>query len=154
MPTIEPGIENNGGHAINPQPTQTVYIQSAKPHPIWWVIAGSLAVIAVAMVLRPDGGIGQPAFAQSTMSASAHGIFAFSGQVSKNAYGVFMVDTDAGTIWCYRIDPNSGKLQLVSGRFWRHDSRLENWGTEPSTKVIEEILEEQRLAKQKASGQP
>ncbi len=151
MPTPKLSNEHPVGHDAD---ARVVYARPAKPHPVWWVIAISLAVIAVTLVLRVDGGFSRPVFAQSTVSAGAHGVFAFSGQVSKNAYGVFMVDVDAGTIWCYRFDQGGDKLKLVAGRDWRFDRKLENWGTEPPTDVIQQILNEQLAAKRKASGNP
>ncbi len=154
MPTPELNEGHHVGHGANATQASTVHLRPAKPHPVWWVIAVSLAVIAVSMVLRVDGGLGRPVFAQSTVSAGAHGVFAFSGQVSKNAYGVFMVDVDAGTIWCYRFDQGGDKLKLVAGRDWRFDRKLENWGTEPPTNVIQQILNVQLAAKQKARGKP
>ncbi|NOX57340.1 MAG: hypothetical protein GXP29_00585, partial [Planctomycetes bacterium] len=67
-------------------------VRPAPQRAVWWVIAISLAVIAVSMVLRVDGGFDRAAFAQASRSAGAHGTFAFTGQLSKNTYGVFMVD--------------------------------------------------------------
>jgi hypothetical protein len=157
MPTLELNEDHHVGRGPDAAQPSAVHFRPARPHPVWWVIAVSLAVIAVSMVLRVDGvdgGVSRPAFAQSTVSAGAHGVFAFSGQVSKNAYGVFMVDVDAGTIWCYRFDQGGDKLKLVAGRDWRFDRKLENWGTEPPTTVIQQILNEQLAAKQKASGTP
>lgn len=119
---------------------------------MWWIISISLAVIAVTMVLRPGGGFDRTAFAQSSRSAGAHGIYSFSGQIGKNAYGVFMVDVDMGTIWCYRFDQGSKVLTLVAGRDWNFDRHLKNWSTSPPPEVIEQELEKRRAAQQKSGG--
>ncbi len=154
MPNSDSNSKIIDGCANESQPTQTVYIHAARPHPLWWVIATSLAVIAGSMVLRFEGGMSRPAFAQSGVSAGAHGVFAFSGQVSKNAYGLFMVDVDAQTIWCYRFDQGGDKLKLVAGRNWNFDRYLEEHSTEPSPDFIKSQLEKKRHARQQAGGQP
>ncbi len=154
MPMLELNDDHNDGRSATPVQVREVCIQPGKPHLIWWVIAVSLAVIAVTFVLRIDGGFNRPAFAQSPVSAGAHGVFAFSGQVSKNAYGVYMVDVDAGTIWCYRFDQGSDKLKLVAGRNWNYDRRLSNHSTEPPPDFIKTQLEKEQLARQQAGGRP
>jgi hypothetical protein len=95
---------------------------------------------------RINGGHGR-ALAQSTRTAGAHGIFAFTGQMSKDSYGVFMVDVDAGTLWCYRfLAGTKNVLQLVAARDWRYDRYLSNFSTEPPTDFIQLQLEQQRAA--------
>ena len=73
-------------------------------------------------------------------------MFAFTGQLSSDSYGVFMVDVDAGTIWCYRYVSNKNLLKLVAARDWKYDRYLENFSTEPSPEFIKEELEQQRAA--------
>jgi hypothetical protein len=122
---------------------------------VWWLIGVSLAVIAVCLVLRTD--VGQslpatPAFGQSVGSAGAHGVFAFTGQLTKDSYGVFMVDIDTGVIWCYRYVSGKNVLQLVAARDWRFDRYLEDFSTEPPTSFVQEQVEAQRAAKLRASS--
>lgn len=120
---------------------------------VWWVIAVSLAVIALCLVLRLDSMPNGQAFAQSVGKAGARGIFAFTGQLTKNSYGVFMVDVDAGTIWCYEYQGRDNKsLKLVAARDWRYDRYLENHCTDPPVNVIKQMLEDQRAAKLQAAG--
>ena len=95
---------------------------------VLWVIAVLLAVIATALVLRlDDRGRNGAAFAQSTTRLGARGIFAFSGQLTRSSYGLFILDVDAGTIWCYEYTRGSAgpRLQLVAARSWFYDRYLE-----------------------------
>ena len=82
------------------------------------VIAVALVVIAVCLVLLVD----QRAVvrAQPLSSAGARGVFAFTGQLTKGTYGVFMVDVDTATLWCYEYLPSKRELRLVSGRAWTY----------------------------------
>ena len=119
------------------------------PHPVFWVIALSLAVIATSLAVRPIGGnglsIGSPAFAQAVASGGARGIFAFSGQLSKTTYGVYMVDLDAMTTWVYEYLPQKGCLRLAAARTWRYDRYLENHNLcDLPPEVVEQMIEEQR----------
>ncbi len=122
---------------------------------VWWVIAVSLALIALNMTLQ-DGLLDAPAMAQSTRSAGARGIFAFTGQLTPTTHGVFMVDVDAGTLWCYELVAVEGvkRLRLVTSRSWIHDRHLEEYnldGLSPSD--VEQMLNERR-ARLNAGGQP
>ena len=120
-----------------------------SPHPVYWVIAVALVVIATSLVLRPSGptglDMGSPAFAQTVSSGGARGIFAFSGQLSKGTYGVYMVDVDAMTAWVYEYLPQKGCLRLAAARTWRYDRYLENHNLcDLPPDVVEQMVEDQR----------
>ncbi len=121
----------------------------AEAHPVFWVIAVALVVIATAEVLRSDGPIGSPAIAQPVTSGGARGLFAFSGQLSKNEYGVYMVDMDTMTIWVYEYLPQRGCMRLAAARTWRYDRYLENHNAcgELLPEAVEQLIENQRLDK-------
>ena len=119
------------------------------PHPVLWVIATALVVIAVSLVVRSDGpGLVPPALGQAVMSGGARGVFAFSGQLSKNTYGVYVVDVDAMTLWTYEYLPHKGCLRLAAARTWRYDRYLENHNIcDLPPDVVEQMVEEQRKYK-------
>lgn len=123
--------------------SQTIVIRERGPHAVWWLIGVSLAVIATCMVLRPAGP-GNLALAAPGATAGAHGVFAFTGQLAPDAYGVFMVDVDTGTIWCYRYMAAGNMLKLVAARQWIHDRYLTDYSTEPPTEFIKQLLDQQR----------
>lgn len=138
----------------DPDPPQTVCACGCAgrprrtPHPVWWLIAGSLAVIAVAQITRPGGPplieLGNPALAQTT-AGGARGVFAFSGQLTKSTYGVFVVDVDTMTIWSYEYMPQNRCLRLASARTWRYDRYLENHNIcDLPPEAVEEMIERQR----------
>jgi hypothetical protein len=119
---------------------------SRRPHPVYWVIAGALVVIAVTLLVRPAE---QPlqglAFGQPVTSGGARGIFAFSGQLSKGTYGVYMVDVDAMTTWVYEYLPQKGCLRLAAARTWRYDRYLEDYNVcGPPPDAVERMVEDQR----------
>lgn len=125
-----------------------VRVRAAAPHPVWWLIAGSLAVIAIVQISRPGGGplvnLGNPVLGQTT-AGGARGVFAFSGQLTKSTYGVFVVDVDTMTIWTYEYQPQKSCLRLASARTWRYDRYLENHNIcDLPPEAVEEMIERQR----------
>ena len=118
-----------------------------------WIIALSLLAIAVLLAVRLGAEPGGQVFAQPVSQAGARGVFAFSGQLSKNAYGLYMVDVDAATIWCYEFVPTTKRLRLVSGRSWEYDRFLRNFNQEtPDYKEVERLVEQERQQVQPDEG--
>lgn len=122
--------------------------QSAAPHPVWWIMAGALVVIAVALITKPagPGGThwGNVAYGQTT-AGGARGVFAFSGQLTKSTYGIYLVDVDTMTIWTYEYQPQKECLRLAAARTWRYDRYLENHNVcDLPPEAVEEMVEQQR----------
>jgi hypothetical protein len=113
---------------------------------VWWVIAGSLVLIALNLTMR-DGSILDKAMAQNVRWAGSRGIFAFTGPLTPSTHGVFMVDVDTANLWCYELVSVDGvkRLRLVASRSWIHDRHLEDYnvdGLSPSD--VEEMVNDQR----------
>ena len=129
------------------QPGPTVSWRSGPSPRVWWLIGLSLAVIAACLVLRLDGLLVPPATAQVQAGAGARGVFAFPAQMTKTTYGLFMVDVDTGTIWCYEFT-GQRKLRLAAARSWRFDRYLEDFNGEDLTPTeVEKLVEQEREAK-------
>ena len=80
-------------------------------------------------------------------------MFAFTGQLSKGTYGVFMVDVDAGTLWCYEYLSGKRELRLVAGRLWIYDRYLKAFNTgEPSWEEVEQLVELERAKELQSMG--
>lgn len=128
-------------HAVTP-PRQTV----------WWVIAILLAVIATALVVRPSSGpFAMPLAFGDTPMAGARGIFAFTGQIDVNRYGLFMMDVDTRNVWCYEYLPNTRKAKLVFARSFDYDRYLEDYNNDKDSTpdMIRKMLEEHRKIKER-----
>ena len=120
----------------------------ARPHPVVWLLAGALGVLAVQSLMDNQGGglkLDNAALAQAVSSGGARGVFAFSGQLSKNSYGIFMIDVDAMTLWAYEYQPQKECLRLAAARTWRYDRYLENHnGCDLPPDAVEKLVEDQR----------
>ncbi|MBU0640792.1 MAG: hypothetical protein KKB50_18155 [Planctomycetes bacterium] len=121
---------------------------STPPHQtVHWVIVVLLAVIAAGLWFRPPGQPGVAAFAQNPPLAGARGVYAFTGPLGANRYGLFMLDVDQGTIWCYEIDSVGGtrKLRLIAARTWIYDRYLQDFNcAPPDFRMVQELVAQQR----------
>jgi hypothetical protein len=125
-------------------------------HTAHWIIAIALAVIATALWMRP--GAGMPvALGQNQGMAGARGVYAFTGQLDSSRYGLFMLDVDQGTIWCYEIEQVDGvrKLKLVAGRTWTYDRYLQDFNcAKPDFRTVQQLVTQQRNASTADSVSP
>ncbi len=139
--------------STEPQPAGT-YVYRRTPHPVFWIMAVALVVIATTYVLRSGASPGiAPAFGQPVSSGGARGLFAFSGQLAKGTYGVYMVDVDAMTLWVYEYQPQKGCMRLAAARTWRYDRYLENYNIcDLPPHDVEQMIEEQRQYRLQATG--
>ncbi len=117
--------------------------------PIWLGVC-LLAFIAGSL-WNQGGGSGLPAaLAQSGPMAGARGIYAFTGQLdSAGRQGLFMLDIEQGTVWCYAIEQAGGnrKLRLIAARSWLYDRYLRDFNNaEPSYRMVQDLVAKQRLA--------
>jgi hypothetical protein len=113
---------------------------------VYWVIAVLLAVIATALWLRAPGLL-PTALAQNPPLAGARGVYAFTGPLDHSRYGLFMLDVDQGTIWCYELDNTGGtrKLRLIAARTWVYDRYLQDFNcAPPDFRMVQQLVAEQR----------
>ena len=119
----------------------------ARSQTVYWVIAVLLAAIAGGLWSRPAGQILPAAWAQNQPLAGARGVYAFTGQLDHNQYGLFMLDVDQGTIWCYEIDLVDGtrKLRLIAARSWVYDRYLQDFNcAAPDFRMVQQLVAQQR----------
>jgi hypothetical protein len=150
--------ESEAPPAPTPGPSgQVILVQAQGRQTVLWVIALLLAVIATALVGRWDGAwLSRSAMAQMAPQATgnpgagARGIYAFTGQLGLKNYGLFMMDVDTGTIWCYELArgrDNELQLQLVAARSWIFDRFLEEYNVAKPTPGEVQIMVRQQRAR-------
>ncbi len=112
-----------------------------------WVIAVLLALIAGVLLGRGVRNTGSVALAQNTPMVGARGVYAIAGQIDRDTYGLFMLDIEQGTMWCYELDTIDGvrKLRLVAGRSWLYDRYLRDFNcAPPSYRDVQDLVSLQR----------
>ena len=130
-----------------------VAVAPPAPQTVWWAMTVVLAVIATALVMRLDDAV----FSRSVLAqaggtsvlpmAGARGIYAFSGPLSSKSNGLFMVDVDTGTVWCYELErgrDNETRLRLVAARSWIFDRYLEEFNVaSPTPSEVQAMVQRQ-----------
>jgi hypothetical protein len=88
----------------------------------------------------------------------ARGIYAFSGQLTLKSFGLFMLDVDTGTIWCYELSKGTNDellLRLVAARSWTSDRYLEEFNVaDPVPGAVRMMVEQQRAMRQSQVDAP
>ena len=116
--------------------------------PAQWLIVTLLAIIALALWLRPAGTGPNVAWAQNQPMAGARGVFAFTGPLDRDRTGLFMLDVDQGTLWCYAFETVGGtsKLRLVAARTWVYDRYLQDFNcAPPDFRMVQKLVHQQRV---------
>jgi hypothetical protein len=127
----------------------------ARSHTAQWVIAVLLAFIAGTLWSRIPGQSVPTALAQNAPLMGARGVYAFTGQLDHNRFGLFMLDIEQGTIWCYEIDNQNGvrKLRLIAARSWVYDRYLRDFNSAPPDfRQVEQLVAEQRSVPAPSGG--
>jgi hypothetical protein len=120
---------------------------------VLWIIAILLAIIATTLIVRSQDPLALPRAYGDQPVAGAHGVYAFTGQLDKNRYGLFMMDVDSSCVWCYEYLPGTRKLHLVAARSFRFDRYLENYmNDQPFMDEVQAMLKEQNRIKQRNEG--
>lgn len=159
----EPGIScSHPASEASGQPAPQIIVVPARSHTVWWVLTVVLAVIATALVTRRDADFLPAALAQSVSGAGpmqgSRGIYAFTGQLTSKSFGLFMMDTDSGTVWCYEFQRGpSGEpqMRLVGARSWVYDRYLEEFNVaDPVPSAVKVLVQQQRAAAAAGASAP
>lgn len=122
--------------------------RGARGQTALWVIAVLLAFIAGMLATRGPGPLQMPAaLAQPSPMVGARGVYAFTGLLDNNKAGLFMLDIEQGTIWCYEVDSSAGarKLRLIAGRSWLYDRYLKDFNcASPTWKTVQGLIDQER----------
>lgn len=120
---------------------------------VLWIIAILLAISATTLLLRDGRPLAaQPVLGDSPM-AGAKGVFAFTGQLDRNRYGLFMIDVESSNLWCYEYLPSTRKLKLVAARSFRADRYLEDYANdEPTPSQVQAMLKDQNRVEGRLDG--
>ncbi len=107
-----------------------------------WLIVMLLVVIAGRLVLEVGWGMSSAA-AQNVGSTRSGNTFAIGGQVTKDTYGLYLVDMDNCTICVYQWVAETGgrgKLRLMASRTYAFDRQLDEYNTEPLPSEIKNLV--------------
>jgi len=89
-----------------------------------------------------DGSAGE----LSSNSGRNGGIVAVAGRISRDTYGLYLVDLKNGTICVYGMAGN-GQLKLLAARTFIYDCQLDSYNTTPLPKEIARLVARARRLK-------
>jgi hypothetical protein len=97
----------------------------------------------------PDIVLDRAALAQSTPASGqllgARGIYMMPAQLGNNAWGLYLMDVDAGTICVYKTSPENSHFRLMAARSFKYDRLLEDFNNEPlRPKDVQKLIDDQR----------
>jgi len=111
-----------------------------------WLLVVLLAVIAACLLVEVGASV-SAADSGGTAAATSGGagpLFAVAGQISKDTYGLYLVDTQNATICLYEWLPQNRKLRLLAARSIRWDRQLQEYNTEIPPSEVEKLVSNQR----------
>ncbi len=129
------------------QTSRLTALTGARSHAAQWMIAVLLAFIAGVLWTPTPGQVASTALAQQQPLVGARGVYAFTGQLDHNRFGLFMLDIEQGTVWCYEMDSVGGvrKLRLIAARSWVYDRYLRDFNcAPPDFREVQQLVAQQR----------
>ena len=119
---------------------------------IKWIIVLLLFFIAVGLIQQLlFSSVSAAATAESpgeTTADTSHGkgVVAVAGQISRDMYGLYLIDLKNGTICVYGMT-GSGQLKLLAARTFIYDCQLDSYNTTPLPKEIAKLVARARRLK-------
>lgn len=106
-----------------------------------------LATLAGALALGyafGGGGPARPAVAADGVGGTDR-VLAFTGQIDRDAWGLFLVDPLERTVCVYQVESVSGarRLRLLAARSYEHDRFLRDFNTDPDIRMIRGLVNKQ-----------
>lgn len=96
------------------------------------------------VLLTQAAGVGPSAPVDGVGTAKGSSLFALGGQITRDTYGIYLVDPENSTITVYQWVPGDRKLELVASRNVAYDRLLDDYNTKPSPREIKELVEMHR----------
>lgn len=125
--------------------------------PAQWLIVGLLAAVAallgVETVLSPSSAAAQTGSAGATQDAG--GVLAVAGQITRDTYGLYLVDLRNDTICLYEyVGGRPGALWLRAARTFIYDRQLDAYRTRPEPAEIADMVSKARRLKDVKGPKP
>jgi len=101
---------------------------------------------------------GSRAGAQTASSGKEASVFALAGQLTRDNYGIFLVDSASGTMAVYEWVPDRAqgrKLHLVAARNFTFDLQLDDYNnSEPLPRDVRALVQQQHRLGSGAASKP
>lgn len=119
-----------------------------------WLLVAFLVVVAGALLMElgrtswaAGQGVGEP-------PRSGRGVVVVPTQLSRESYGVYLVDADRGKICLYEYQSATRILRLLAVRNFTYDLGLEEYNTQPVPHEMKELMQQVAPVAPRAASQP
>ena len=123
-------------------------LKSSLPAALW----ANAIVMALGLICWSISGRTQAA-PQPAIAGGA-GIFIMPGQLAQNQWGCYLLDVDHQTLVAYQYSPANRTLSFVAARNYHWDVMLHDFGTEPSTKDVQTLVNNENTVRKNAENPP
>lgn len=117
------------------------------------LLAAAAAMLGAEAIFSPTSAAAQTGWAGTTQPAG--GVFAIAGQITRDTYGLYLVDLRNDTICLYEyVAGRPGRLWLRAARTFVYDRQLDAYNTEPAPAEIAEMVSKARRLKDVKETKP
>ena len=117
-----------------------------------WAVVAVLGVLAGGLLVEASRAVGDGA---DHAVAPAPSVMAVTGQITRDSYGIYLVDVSNQTICIYQYVAQQRMLRLLAARTFAFDSQLDEYNTEPSPRQIRELVRSHaRLTDPESTAEP
>ena len=108
-----------------------------------WLAVALLAIIAACLLIEAGASMAS-ARPEAQAPGRAPAVLAVAGQITRDGYGLYLVDLQNHTICVYQWLPTTRKLRLAAARTYTYDRQLDAYNTEPAPSEIAELVAQAR----------
>ena len=110
---------------------------------VQWILVIVLTVIATCLVM--ELGYGASSATAQVTSVGGDDMLVVGGQITKDSYGLYLVDTKRQALCIYQWLPGSRKLRLMAARNFKYDVQLDEYNADkPPPSEVKRLVEQNR----------
>ena len=98
---------------------------------VQWVMVAVLSVIATCLLL--EIGFGASSATAQVTSVGGSDMLVVGGQITKDSYGLYLVDTKKQALCVYQWLPGTRKMRLMAARTFKYDVQLDEYNADKTT---------------------
>jgi len=108
-----------------------------------WVLVAVLSVIAACLLM--EVGFGTSSATAQVTSVGGGDVLVVGGQITKDSYGLYLVDVKRQALSVYQWLPASRKLRLMAARTFKYDVQLDDYNADkPTPSEVKRLVEQNK----------
>ena len=106
-----------------------------------WVVVVALAALTAGLLVEVGRSLADDDVLLPPPAGRQEGsIVAVPGQISRDSYGIYLVDLKNETICVYQYQTSPRTLKLLAARMFTYDTQLDEYNSEPSPREIRQMV--------------